>query len=355
MFVAGETEYNARGIDKSFLGEKARRAVVVIARALARVRLIHRILGLGMTVDYTARVDTLAGIRVFRQVVESGSFVAAAERLEMSTAMVSKHVMHIEKRLGVRLLNRNNRTLSLTEPGRVYFERCKTILDDLEQTELELGSLNSAPRGTLRITAPSWFAAHTLGEFLADYRRQYPDIVLDLSFEDRITDIVAEGYDLALRVTRESLPAGLIARRVGSVSFVIAGSRTYLKQRGTPRSPEELAGHDGVLVGDYDTWPLIGASGTIEVPVRAVLRLRSLAGVANAVAAGVGLAPLPDFCFTDPAYRQVLTPVLKDYPVLKSTLYAVYVSRKYIPLKIRSFIDLFVEYNAKIVSQLGAD
>src|ERR1700704_779798 len=89
-------------------------------------------------------MDTLTGIKVFRQVVESGSFVAAGERLDISTAMVSKHVMHIEKRIGVRLLNRNNRTLSLTEPGLVYFERCKTILDDLEQTELELGSLNAA-------------------------------------------------------------------------------------------------------------------------------------------------------------------------------------------------------------------
>ena len=131
-------------------------------------------------------MDTLTGIKVFRQVVESGSFVAAAERLDVSTANVSKHVMHIEKRLGVRLLNRNSRTLSLTEPGRVYFERCKTILDDLEETELELGSLNSAPRGTLRITAPSWFAGQALGEFLADYRRRFPEIVLDWSLDDRV-------------------------------------------------------------------------------------------------------------------------------------------------------------------------
>ena len=101
------------------------------------------------------QVDTLTSIKVFRQVVESGSFVAAAERLNLSTAMVSKHVMHAEKRLGVRLLNRNSRTLSLTEPGRVYFERCKTILEDLEATELELGSFGHTPRGTLRITCPT--------------------------------------------------------------------------------------------------------------------------------------------------------------------------------------------------------
>ena len=101
------------------------------------------------------RVDTLTSIKVFRQVVESGSFVAAAERMDLSTAMVSKHVAYVEKRLGVRLLNRNSRTLSLTEPGSVYFERCKTILDDLEATELELGSLGTVPRGTVRVTCPA--------------------------------------------------------------------------------------------------------------------------------------------------------------------------------------------------------
>ena len=168
-------------------------------------------------------MDALTGIKIFRQVVESGSFVAAAERMEVSTAMVSKHVIHLEKRLGVRLLNRNSRTLSLTEAGRVYYERCKTILDDLEQTELELGSLNDAPRGTLRITAPSWFAGQqAFAECLADYCRRYPEIVLDLSLEDRFVDLVEEGYDLALRITGrlgskaagpQDFPVGLIARR----------------------------------------------------------------------------------------------------------------------------------------------
>src|ERR1700756_2942907 len=149
------------------------------------------------------RVDTLISIKVFRQVVESGSFVAAAERLDLSTAMVSRHVMHAEKRIGVRLLNRNSRTLSLTEPGRVYFERCKTILEDLEATELELGSLGTVPRGTLRISCPSWFASQRMADNLAEFRRRYPEIVVDASFEDRRVDLVGEGYDLALRGTRD--------------------------------------------------------------------------------------------------------------------------------------------------------
>src|ERR1700740_2477484 len=167
------------------------------------------------------RVDTLTSIKVFRQVVESGSFVSAADRLDLSSAMVSKNVMRVEKRLGVRLLNRNSRTLSLTELGRVYFERCKTILDDLEETELELGSLGTAPRGTLRITCPSWFASQRMADVLAQFRSRFPEIVIDISFEDRTVDLVEEGYDLGIRVARNSasLGAGLLRPPLLPISF----------------------------------------------------------------------------------------------------------------------------------------
>jgi DNA-binding transcriptional LysR family regulator len=295
-------------------------------------------------------VDTLTSIKVFRQVVESGSFVAAADRLELSTAMVSKHVMHAEKRLGVRLLNRNSRTLSLTEPGKVYFERCKTILEDLEATELELGSLNAAPRGTLRITCPSWFAGQRLADVLAEYRRSYPDILVDASFEDRLIDLVEEGYDLALRVVRgaASLPLGLVARPLRSMPFYLAASREYLKRNGTPRTPEDLAHHDFVAVGSLSSLPLSGPSGTFEVPIRAVLRYRSMSGVVNAVAAGIGIAPLPPIYFEDSPFSGVLTPVLLDHALWEATLYILYVSRKYVPLKIRTFVDFLVDYSAKM-------
>jgi DNA-binding transcriptional LysR family regulator len=292
-------------------------------------------------------VDTLTSIRVFRQVADSGSFVAAARRLDLSTAMVSKHVMSIEKRLGVRLLNRNSRKLSLTEPGRVYFERCKIILDDLEQTELELGSLSAAPRGTLRITCPSWFAGQRLADALAQFRSRYPEIIVDVSFEDRRVDLVEEGYDLALRVTSSSLPPGLIARPVRTLSFFVGGSREYFRRNGTPRSPADLASHDCVAIGEQESWVLGGPQGSIEVPARVVLRYRSLVGVANAVAAGIGIAPLPGIFFEDPVFRDVLTRVLTEYPLSRPTLYLVYVSRKYVPLKIRTFIDFFVEFSAR--------
>jgi len=294
------------------------------------------------------RVDTLTSIRVFRQVVESGTFVAAAERMDLSTAMVSKHVAYVEKRLGVRLLNRNSRTLSLTEPGSLYFERCKTILDDLEATELELGSLSTVPRGTVRITCPSWFGTRRFADLLAEFRLRYPEIVVDVSFEDRLVDLVEEGYDLAMRVARESsLAPGLIARPIRPVSFFIAASREYLQRHGAPKSPEELARHDFVAIGNIDTISLTGPEGKIEVPLRVVLRYRSMIGVVHAVAAGIGLAPLPEIQFEEPEFKGILTPVLTDYPVQGPTLYILYVSRKYLPLKIRAFIDFLMEFVAR--------
>jgi DNA-binding transcriptional LysR family regulator len=296
-------------------------------------------------------VDRLKSIKVFRQVVESGTFVSAAKRLDLSTAMVSKHVMHLEQRLGVRLLNRNNRGLSLTEPGRLYFDRCKTFLDDLEATELELGALGSTPRGTLRITAPSWAAGQRLlANQLAEYHRRYPEIVVDLTFEDRLVDLVEEGYDLAIRVTavQNSLPAGLIARPVRPATFYLAASRDYIKRHGIPKSAEDLAHHDFVALRNMDSLPLTGANGKVEIPMRVVLRYSSLAGVANAVAAGIGLAPVPAVFFDDPVFKDVLVPILTEHPLFEATLYLLYVSRMYMPLKIRTFVDFFVESIARI-------
>ncbi len=295
-------------------------------------------------------MDTLTSIKVFRQVVESGSFVAASERLDLSPAMVSKHVMQVEKRLGVRLLNRNSRTLSLTEPGRVYFERCKTILDDLEETELELGTLGTAARGTLRISCPSWFAGQRLADALAEFRRRYPEILVDVSFEDRKVDLVEEGYDVTLRVTFEdSLPAGLIARRVRQIPTFVAASREYLKRHGAPSSPQEVARHDFVGVGGLDSLRFVGPAGkTEEVPLRVVVRYRSLAGTANAVAAGIGLGILPDIFFADTVFKDDLVPLLTDHPIQQPTLYLVYVSRRHLPLKIRAFVDFVVEWATRM-------
>jgi DNA-binding transcriptional LysR family regulator len=299
-------------------------------------------------------MDTLKSINVFRQVVELGSFVRAAEQLNLSTAMVSKHVMSIEKRLGVRLLNRNSHKLSLTEPGRFYLERCKSILDDLEKAESELESLSSAPRGTLRIACcDTCIASMGFAGVLAEYRRRWPEVGLDISFVDRAVDLVEEGYDLAFCLADDDrLPAGIVARRVRAVPFRLAASPAYLERNGIPKVPVDLGRHDFVTTGGRESLSLQGPQGTIEIPLRVALRCRTVADVAVTVAGGMGLALLPAALFNDPAFVNVLRPVLTEFQLKRATLYLLYPSRQYLPLKVRAFIDLALEPGVRNQGQL---
>ena len=294
-------------------------------------------------------MDTLTSINVFRQVVEAGSFVRAAERLDLSTAMVSKHVMSIEKRLRVKLLNRNSHKLSLTEPGKLYFERCKCILQTLEDTEHEMESLSSAPCGTLRVACcDTCIPSLGLAGVLAEYRRRWPEVVLDLSYVDRAVDMVDEGYDLALRlVSDDCLPAGVIARRVRGVPFRLATSRAYLERHGVPKVPEDLGRHDFVTAGGLDSLSIEGAAGPVEIPLRVAVRCRTMAGVAITVAGGVGLGLLPAKMLTDPAFVNLLRPVLCEFRLKEPTLYLLYPDRKHVPFKARAFIDLVLQSGAR--------
>jgi len=216
-------------------------------------------------------MDRLVSIDVFRQVVESGSFVGAAELLNLSAVMTSKHVTHLEKHLGTRLLNRSSRRLTLTEPGALYYERCKVVLAEMKEAERTVGALNGVPHGTLRVTCPSWADGRQMADLLAAHRLRYPEVVVDMSFEDRLVDIVEEGYDLAIRATVNQLPAGLVARRLRRMPYVIAASPDYLRCCGAPQSPEDLARHDSVMIGAATSWHLEGPNGHIEVPARVVL------------------------------------------------------------------------------------
>jgi DNA-binding transcriptional LysR family regulator len=291
-------------------------------------------------------MDTMVSMKVFCEVVARGTFVAAAERLNVSNATISKHVMNVEKRLGTRLLNRSTRSLSLTEPGRIYFERCKAVLEQLEQAESAVGAFGGVPRGTLRLTCPTWMAAGRMAEFLAAHRRRYPDVVVDVAFEDRFVDIVEEGYDLALRSTVAPPPDGLVARPLRSVPLVIAASAEYLQRRGSPNVPEELAQHDSVMVGNGHAWRFAGPTGNLEVPARVVLRLSSTTAAAHAISRGIGVAPLPLTLIEDSQFRGSLHPILKDHPLRQPTLFALYVGRRMVPPKIRTFVDHLIEYIA---------
>jgi DNA-binding transcriptional LysR family regulator len=185
-----------------------------------------------------------------------------------------------------------------------------------------------------------------LVDFLATYRQRYPEVVVNMSFEDRFVDLVADGYDLALRFTADELPAGLIARPLRTMPFVIAASKEYLDRCGAPQSPEDLADHDSIMIGNGHSWALTGPNGNIEAPARVVLRFESMSiAVAHAVCAGIGLAPLPRMTLEDPMFKDALLPVLPKNPLKHLHMYAVYVSRKHLPLKIRTFVDHLVEFS----------
>lgn len=290
-------------------------------------------------------MDKLTSMKVFRQVVDSGSFVGAAERLGVSTPMVSKHVMALEKRLQLRLLNRNSHRLSLTEPGQLYFERCKSILEDVHQAELELESLRSAPSGTLRIAfGDTCIPGLGLARDLAEYRRRWPHVVLDISFAQLDADFAEGGHDLALRLVGDDpLQPDMVARPVRPVPFRLVASRDYLERNGVPKVPDDLRRYDFITAGGPESFTLEGPQGTLEIPLRAALRCRTMADVAIAVASGVGMALLPAALCSDPAFAGVLRPVLTEFRLKESTLYLLYRSRKHLPLKARKFIELVLE------------
>ncbi|MEH2414923.1 LysR family transcriptional regulator [Nostoc sp.] len=290
-------------------------------------------------------MDTLLSMKVLRQVVESGSFVAAAERLNLSTAMTSKHVMHLERNLGARLLNRTSRHLSLTEAGTVYYEQCREMLDNLEVVEAAVGRATVAARGVLKITAPVWFANPLFTKALAQYRSRYPDVLLDLNLNDRMVDLVEEGFDLALRVTHEP-GSSLLARRICPIQFMLVGSPDYLCRNGYPKNPSELSKH---VILTYSYWRFNGvffdgSNGRETVKLAASMRSNNTSMLYQAALANMGLAFLPEWLIEDDLTTRRLEVLKPDYTLPTAFLYAVYTSRRYLSPKVRTFVDFLTDH-----------
>ncbi|MEP7296187.1 MAG: LysR family transcriptional regulator [Burkholderiales bacterium] len=285
-------------------------------------------------------MDTLTSLRVFREVVEGGSFVAAAHRLNLSTAMASKHMAHLERQLGARLLNRTSRHLSLTEAGTVYLEQCREALDSLRAGEAAIGRSQEAPRGVLRVTAPVWCATRRFADALTAYKAAHPEVVVDIRLENRRADLVEEGYDLALRVTRDPSPT-LIVRPLCVLQFHLVATPAFLKRAGRPRGPADLE-RLGAILPTYvniDGLELIGPAGKVKLHLTAALKTDDTTLSYHAVHAGLGMAYLPDWLVGDDLRSGALKPVLPQFDAPPLTLFAAYTSRKYMTAKVRSFID----------------
>lgn len=290
-------------------------------------------------------MDTLTSMKVFAAVVETGSFAAASDRLDMSRAMTSKYVAHLEEHLGTRLLQRTTRKLTLTESGATYYERCVQILADISEAEEGALHLSEAPRGTLRLTVPVSFGILHMGPVISSYMTQYPDVKVDILVTDRRVDLLEEGLDLAIRIGSLS-ESGLVAKKFASDRVVICGSPAYLQRHGTPKTPAELAQHN-CLIYSYaaagDEWKMDGPDGQHAVKVSGTLRATNGDMVKLAALGGVGLMCQPLFLCGEDLRNGRLIEVLPEYKSSELGIYAVYPSRKHLSAKVRTFVDFIAD------------
>ncbi|MFD2173418.1 LysR family transcriptional regulator [Rhodobacter lacus] len=287
-------------------------------------------------------MDILRGMRIFVTVVDGGSFIAAAEQLDTSNAAISRQISALEDHFGVRLLNRTTRRLSLTEPGQALYDRAQQILEDLGEMEASVGQHGAMPSGVLRISAPLSFGIHTLAHLLPGFHARYPKLRLDIDLTDRVVDLVHDGRDVALRIA--TAPSqNLIARKIAPVRMILCAAPDYLARHGTPVKPQDLAHHQ-VLSYSYlssgDTWVLIDAAGE-KASVRVKPSIHASNGdlLCTLALAGGGIIVQPEFIVARHIEAGALVPILHGWRLGDFNLHAVYLSRKYLSVKVRVFID----------------
>lgn len=264
----------------------------------------------------------------------------------MSPQLVSKYVAQLEARLGARLINRSTRKLSITEVGQAYYERCRDVLADIEEMENAVGDAAIAARGTLRINAPMTFGTMHLSRAIAEYQQGQPEVTVDLTLDDRVVDIVSEGYDIAIRIGRMR-ESSLVARKLAPVRLVVCGAPDYLEARGIPDAPENLAEHDCLrysLSSDADRWRFRKGEETYDVNVTGSFLANNGEAIRLAALTGRGLALQPTFIVGNDIREGRLKRVLQDYEVHPMGVYAVYAHRKYLSGKVRTFTDFLGDY-----------
>jgi DNA-binding transcriptional LysR family regulator len=287
-------------------------------------------------------VDRLSAIQVFAQVVESGSFAKAAERLSLSTSAASRHVAELEAHLQTRLLNRTTRRVSLTESGRAFYERSVQLLADLEEAEEEASSAAVVPRATIRLTTSVNFGVRHVAPAIAAFLAVYRDVRFDVSLADRVVDLVEEGFDLAIRIGTPGAD-NLVARKLGETRLVPCASPAYLARHGAPKVPEDLAGHNCFTyeyVTPRNVWRFRDRSGA-ERSVRIAGTLHSNNGdlLAEVAARDAGIVFEPAFIVGPDVRAGRLVPLLQDFEPPAVPIFAVYPSRKHLSAKVRRLVE----------------
>ena len=291
-------------------------------------------------------MDTIDGMRTFVSVVSNGSFSRAAERLNMSPQLVSKYVGQLETRLRARLLNRSTRHLSTTEAGQAYYGRCQQVLADIAEMESAVGEMTIEARGSLRISAPMSFGVLHLTRAIVDYQDAHPDVDIDLNLNDRVVDIVNDGFDIAIRIALLG-SSSLVARKLAPVRLVVSGAPRYFQKWGVPETPEQLSDHnclDYSYFSDHDVWRFEREGKSHSVRINGRFSANNGDALRQSAIAGVGILLQPTFIVGDDIRAGRLQVVLGKYRVKELGLYAVYAHRHYLSAKVRTFVDFMADY-----------
>jgi len=292
-------------------------------------------------------LDRLECDRMFVAVIDTGSFAAAAVRLGTSSGQASKLVSRLEASLGVQLIMRTTRALSLSEAGRAYYERVKSLLEEFDALDASVRNASRAPSGRLRITAPITFGTTQLTSVLNQFAMAFPDINLDVSFSDRTVNLVDEGFDAAVRIGRPD-DSSLIARKLCAARIVLVAASSYLDQRGVPVTPADLAAHDCIIDTNFRdplTWRFRDKAGLqpIVTEVRGRIEFSNAEACVAAAEAGLGIARVPSFVAGARLRLQAVLPLLSDFEDEPRGLYAVYPPARHLALKVRVLVDFLAD------------
>ncbi|MFC5521713.1 LysR family transcriptional regulator [Polaromonas jejuensis] len=291
-------------------------------------------------------MDRLRAFEVFASVVGRGSFTRAADALDTSPANVTRYINELEAHLGTRLLNRSSRKLSLTESGEALYERSKSILEEVADAEALASSATLQPRGRLRINAPVSFGIRYLAPLWPRFMQSYPDVELDIALSDRVVDIVEEGYDLAIRISRTG-PVSHAARKLATSANIVCAAPTYLKKHGRPEVPADLAAHRCIgytYAATADEWRFVDGEGRPHaVRVNCVMHANNGDTVREAALAGQGIIWQPAFLVGSDLQQGRLLPLLPGYRMPDIDVLAVYPSRRHLSAKVRVMVDFLVE------------
>jgi DNA-binding transcriptional LysR family regulator len=294
-----------------------------------------------------SKSNLLDGIAIFVQVVQSKSFVNAAEKLNHSTSYISKEVSKLETRLGVRLLHRTTRTLSLTSEGEVYYQQCQQIIEDALNVENSISGRQQIPQGRLKLSCPVGIGVSRIRPILAEFLAKYPKITLDIDLNDHKVDLVADGFDIVIRAAVQLEDSSLISRRFMNSTSLTLASPEYLKTHGTPKHPDELVDHHMISYRNLknpEVWQYRTKSGQkVQIQVNSRVLCNNSEMMTSLCLAGQGIIRMPLFNLSDEVATGKLVPIFENLMPIDIGVYLVYPSRKNMPAKLKCFIDFVVD------------